>query len=254
MKFNETKFLEIVQKIHLKPEEIPIYSSIPDSEVRKKLNEFVDHGDNPRFSKALDEICANLVGRTLFKILITKMISDDTLKSREKVKIIEYDGDGSRYSPLSSDFAIKINFNFYDDDDIGIEERQYYCIDETGTIKTKLKSLTGSIFHEFCHCLHDVSGTRMGFACSASVKLRTIWGKDEEIRTITCYHHDPICDHCFDFCQSILKRTRFYPRYGHNKRYIKSAPAMDAKNRDELSKNFHESKVLMDGWKEYMIP
>jgi hypothetical protein len=40
------------------------YKSIPDSEVRKKLDEFIDYGKNPRFSKALDEICDNLVGQT----------------------------------------------------------------------------------------------------------------------------------------------------------------------------------------------
>jgi hypothetical protein len=54
MQFNEAKFLENVQKIHLKPDELPIYSAIQDTEVRKKLGEFIDYGKALRFSAALD--------------------------------------------------------------------------------------------------------------------------------------------------------------------------------------------------------
>jgi hypothetical protein len=42
-----------------------------------------------------------------------------------------------------------------------------------------------------------------------------VWTSDEELRTITCFNHDPICDHCSDFCQSILKNEKFLPRYSH---------------------------------------
>jgi hypothetical protein len=81
MQLNEVKFLENVQKIHLKPGELPIYAAITDADVRVKLNEFIKYGRNPRFSvvnprfsvvnprfsvvnmrfsAALDEICATL--------------------------------------------------------------------------------------------------------------------------------------------------------------------------------------------------
>ncbi|MDR2723667.1 MAG: hypothetical protein LBB25_00465, partial [Holosporaceae bacterium] len=75
MIFNHEKFVNTVKQKHLKPEEIPTYESIPDSDVREKLDDFIDYGKNPRFSKALDEICENVVGRTMFKVLLTKMMS-----------------------------------------------------------------------------------------------------------------------------------------------------------------------------------
>jgi hypothetical protein len=41
--FNKAKFLENAQKIHVKPEEMPIYAAIPDAEIREKLDNFVDY-------------------------------------------------------------------------------------------------------------------------------------------------------------------------------------------------------------------
>jgi hypothetical protein len=40
--------------------------------------------------------------------------------------------------------------------------------------------------------------------------MKEVWDHDEELRTITCFNNDPICDHCFDLCQSILKKTNFF--------------------------------------------
>jgi hypothetical protein len=258
MKFNETKFLENVQKIHLKPEEILIYSGIPDAEVREKLNKFVDYGSNPRFSRALDEICENLVGRTMFKLLITKMISNDTLKDRGKMRIMEQDNKrkGSEYS--HQQFAVKINFDFYDDNNIGKQERQYYCLNDCDEIETKLKSIAGSVFHEFCHGLHHVSGNHIShkrnILCIEKTLFADVWGADEELRTITCFNQDPICDHCFDFCQSILKREVFRPRYGHDMGYRDGYSIKDTENRKKLLQNLPVSQNYMDGWKKYMIP
>jgi hypothetical protein len=251
MIFYEAKFFEDVQKMHLKPDELPIYSAIPDSKVREKLSDFVDYGNHPRFAKMLDEICANLVGRTMFKLLITKMIVKDMIKTRGKIRILEYSDDGSKYSPSSRDFAVKINPIFYEENGVGISSRQYYCVN-TNKIEPKLKSLAGSMFHEFCHSLHDVSRTtKRNAICLAGTMYKYIWGNDEELRTIACFNHDPICDHCFDFVQSNMKGEAFRPRYAHNIGYMD--PLKDVENRRELLRYLHLSQKYMDGWKEYVI-
>ncbi|MDR0580489.1 MAG: hypothetical protein LBG04_00005, partial [Holosporaceae bacterium] len=92
MQLNEIKFLENVQRIHLKSEELPIYSAITDADVRVKLNKF---SKNPRFSVAIDEICANIVGRTMFKVLMTKM-----KKHHQTMQILEHTDEkyGSYYT------------------------------------------------------------------------------------------------------------------------------------------------------------
>jgi hypothetical protein len=208
MQFNEVDFLKSAQKIHLKLEEIPIYETIPDAEVRKKLDEFIDYGKNPRFSKALDEICENIVGRTMFKVLMTKLQIE-----KKRMYIVPYEGNGSGYDK----FVVYVNLSFYEENGEGVPLRHYFYIDDKNEIKMKLKSLAGSIFHEFCHGLHDVSETEKAenIICRDETDFGQTWDHDEELRTITCFEHDPICDHCFDFCQSILKNEPFQPRYSH---------------------------------------
>jgi hypothetical protein len=252
-RFNEAKFLEDVQKIHLKPDELPIYSAISDTEVREKLKKFIIYEENPQLSAALDEICTNLIGRTMFKVLMTKMHANNTLEKKGKIKIIEQinEDEGSRYS--SKLFAVKVNFNFYKENGEGLSSRKYFYIDEEGKIKTKLKSLAGSLFHEFCHGLHDVSKTKKShnILCLEETDFSDAWGDDEELRTITCLAHDPICDHCFDLYQSILKKEDFLPRYSHGGHNGAGEPT-----KEDL-KDFYNcisaSQEYMDGWREYML-
>jgi hypothetical protein len=245
MIFDHLKFANAVKSLHIKPEEILTYEAIPDSEVRKKLDDFIDYGENPRFSKALDEICENLVGRTMFKVLMTKMILQHKTMSmceHHNPKI------GSYYQ----NNIVYINLSFYEVSGIGIPSRQYYYIDEKHQVKTKLKSLAGSIFHEFCHGLHHVSETHKEYSVYVlciSEALKYVWGEDEELRTITCFNNDPICDHCFDFCQSILKKQSFRPRYSHGGRRGKD----DSEKRNNLLLHLPHSQKYMDGWKEYVI-
>jgi hypothetical protein len=72
-----------------------------------------------------------------------------------------------------------------------------------------------------------------------------------ELRTICCVNHDPICDHCFDLVQSIIKNEPFCPRYAHNIGYRGKNPTKDEKKRRKLRKHLPESRIFMDGWKEY---
>ncbi|MDR1333298.1 MAG: hypothetical protein LBJ69_02750 [Holosporales bacterium] len=249
MNFNRELFLENVRKIHLTDsEEMVAYDAIPDTDVRKRLSEIIEldktlisykgktlsnlatHKET--FNRALDNVCSNVVGNTMFKLLLVKV------SRARKIHLVNYDEDGSLFSP--KDYAVKINLSLYDPGGVGIPSRQYYYIKEDGTLGTKLKSLNGSIFHEFCHGLHDVSRTT-----ADKTRDGTIWFNKEELRTITCFNHDPICDHVFDLCQSITNGTPFHPRYSHN--------GWPSRKECDLLKGITESQKFMDGWREYMI-
>jgi hypothetical protein len=214
--------------------------------VRKKLKDFIDYEKNPRFSKALDEICENVVGKTMFKVLMTKMMLQD-----KRMRICEHSNPevGSCYE----DNIVYINLSFYEISGVGIPDRQYYYVDEENGIKMKPKSLAGSIFHEFCHGLHDISDTYMkkenDTICLDETILGSIWTADEELCTVTCFNNDPICDHCFDFCQSILKKYTFYPRYTHGG----WNGGDDSAIRSYLLRYLPLSQKYMDGWREYMV-
>jgi hypothetical protein len=243
MIFNRKKFANAVKSIHLKPEEISTYEAIPDSEVRKRLDEFIDYEKNPRFSAALDEICENIVGRTMFKVLITKL----TVQHKTMCITTHYEGNGSMYD----ESVVYVNLSFYEENGEGIP--YHFYIDKKGEIKLKLKSLAGSIFHEFCHGLHDVSGTRKvkNIMCQNETDFGSLWTEDEELRTITCFNSDPICDHCFDLCQSILKNELFHPRYSYYSYKGEKEPSFHI-----LRKHYScikASQKYMDGWKEYML-
>jgi glutaredoxin-related protein len=267
MNFNEVKFLENVQRIHLKLDEISIYEAIADTDVRVKLYDFVGYDTDPqfsvvntRFSAALDEICANIVGRTMFKVLMTKMTLGNILKTKGKIKIKEQDerGKGSRY--LHEEWTVKINSDFYELDGTGISDRQYYGIVEGREVEHKLKSMASSMFHEFCHALHHISKTNMKrkvYNILTSKELRKVWGQDEELRTICCVEDakhcllDPICDHCFDLAQSILKGEPFLPRCSHNIGYRTERAVEDTGNRRKLLQHFLKYKTLLEGYLEY---
>jgi hypothetical protein len=232
MNFNKELFLENTRNIHLStPGEIRAYDVIQDEDVREKLDAFIDYGGNSRISAALDEICDNVVGRTMFKVLIPKL-QDKHMSIVCRCK----DNRGSHYKKC----VVYVNLARYEANGTGIPSRQYYYIKEDETLETKLKSLSGSIFHEFCHGLHHVSGTT-----ADRTKNGTVWDNKEELRTITCFNHDPICDHIFDFNQSIIKGFPFLPRYSHK--------GWPSSKEDELLNCILESPKYMDGWKEYMI-
>jgi hypothetical protein len=62
---------------------------------------------------------------------------------------------------------------------------------------------------------------------------------------------DPVCDHCFDFCQSILKNEPFRPRFSHLGWEGDDVPQrQDIK---ELYNAVSDSKIFMDGWRAYVL-
>jgi hypothetical protein len=204
----------------------------------------LDYGDRPisLVFDALAEICNNIVGNAMFRRLITEIsLYNEKLPpvaKKRMIKIVnlgaeeETRDEGSRYSHTT--YTVKVNLNMYDDDGTGIPGRKYYGLDDSGNITHKDKSLVGSLFHEFTHCLHHVENSEL-YDLYRKSKLPTIpedektlknqlnkgnpWTNKEERRTISgCMDdevYDPICDQMFDYCQSVSKKVQFCPRYSH---------------------------------------
>lgn len=252
--FREDLFFNDAEGLHLTFDDTWIYSSIEDADVRARLGEFVEY--EPLFSDVLDEICAGVVGRTLFRIIATKSA---IRMGGKKIGLFNYDGSASIYS--RKDFAVATNRDMFDEHGNGISSQQYYYINDKGEIDTKGKTLAGALFHEFCHALHDIEKiseiTDLGELHRSNTILGYTWDSAEELRTITgCVYggrYDPICEHCFDLCNSIVTRNPFHPRYSH-KGYDVTTPPLDEQNgRRQLLAYFSESKKIMDGWKKYVL-
>ncbi|MDR0744543.1 MAG: hypothetical protein LBE97_01140 [Holosporales bacterium] len=117
--FNEEAFLEDARKIHSLPDKI--------LDVRREINKFIDY-DKTLFSKALDDICNNIVGNTMFRFLITKLPPGRRLRiidigpEQTRIGASLIGQDGSSYL----DCTVYINHNVYNSSGIGIPERQYY--------------------------------------------------------------------------------------------------------------------------------
>jgi hypothetical protein len=113
--------------------------------------------------------------------------------------------------------------NLYDSSGVGIPERQYYYIDDSGNVVHKLKSLPGSIFHEFSHGVHEIEGV--------------VSKKNSEIS--------------LDIL--MIKLTiQYCPRIGHCG-YNSGEPDEDADNITELQKSIPFYKKIVERWKKYLI-
>jgi hypothetical protein len=218
--FNKSAFLTAVRIIHQSG-----FESIKETEVRSKLDTVIDY-DKSVFSKVLDNICNNIVGNTMFKLLLTKLPTEQKIKITNISKMEAHktiiEQNGSSYA----NYDVWINAALYNSAGLGIEERQYYHVDIDGNIVPKRKTLAGSLFHEFTHCLHHVEDEDRYIAYSdiKSLPDGNLWSTKEELRTITGYDkemYDPIYDHVFDYYQSIMKKELFYPRYSHYCCYLK---------------------------------
>jgi hypothetical protein len=215
--FNNMKFLEDVRKVHLQSnEEFAAFNAVTDVRNRRNdmtLCEFV--GDElTLIHRSLDNICANVVGETMFRLLMAK-------KNPKELKITNIGPQEAKeklVKQLGSSYGngeVQINLNLYDLAGIGIQERQYYGINANNTQELKPKSVSNSLFHEFTHCLHDIEDS--SDYCRAYNQEDHTWGDHEEMRTIAGYMgtYDPICENCFDLCGATANGTKFLPRIGH---------------------------------------
>jgi hypothetical protein len=183
---------------------------------------------------------------------------DATGKSR-KLSLVNYRSSRNEYDP--ADFSVAIDRSLFEETGDGVTARQYYYIDENGVVTLKPKTLVGTLFHEFCHALHDVERigemTERNQLYGTNTILAWTWGEDEELRTITGYtlgvNYDPVCDHCFDLCHCLLHRRNFYPRYSHDGYDASSAVHEEEGKRRKLLAHFSESRKIMEGWKDYVL-
>lgn len=216
MNFDEVRFNSDVIRIHG-----TIDTNITASEVRRKLDEFIDY--DPIFSDSLDKICENFVGRTMLHLFIKQM----NIEKKDKIRLVNNtSAHGSSFS--SSEFMITVNADLYDDSGMGING-YYGSIKDEHLIPIR-KTIFSSIFHEFCHALHNISQTihfsrgvqlndfdRMIFSSinkpndrDAHSELRVITGyiKDGQFDPISCYYYD-----LYEYLSGHSKE--FLPRYGH---------------------------------------
>jgi hypothetical protein len=73
MNFNKELFIEDVKKTHLNKEEITRFDK--GNNIREELDSIIDY-DKVLFSKALDDICNNSIGNTMFRLLLVKVKKD----------------------------------------------------------------------------------------------------------------------------------------------------------------------------------
>jgi hypothetical protein len=251
--FNIAAFLDDAKKVHLNTGD-----TLPVDNVKERLDEFIDY-DRSLFSRVLDDICSNVVGNMMFTLLMMNLPSGQRLKiinigpEQTRTGNPLVDQEGSSYA----DYDVWVNLNVYDSSGIGIPYRQYYCVDENKNISLKPKSLSGSIFHEFTHCLHHVEDSgRYDRECRSAVPKP--WDTKEERRTISGYIDpdvfDPICDNCFHLYDSIVSGKPYMPRIGHCG-YRSNNLSKDKDNRTKLSAYLltPESKEIIENWEEYTI-
>jgi hypothetical protein len=212
-------FIKDVMQVHLSSNELQKFESIRG--VRERLHEFIDY-DTKLFTHALDDICRNIVGVTLFRLFLTKMapgapkikIENIGPAQQEKHRNQLADQEGTSYK----NNIVKINPNLYDSSGKGIPERQYYFVEKNGRVIRKEKSMPGSIFHEFVHALHEIED-KAQYEEYGKDKFCQYWTDKEERRTISGYMdrniYDPISENCFNLCNSITDRKPFHPRISH---------------------------------------
>ncbi|MDR3117056.1 MAG: hypothetical protein LBT98_00550 [Puniceicoccales bacterium] len=251
--FREELFFEDAEKLHLTFDESWVYSQIPDGEVRERLGEILAY--DSAFSAVLDEICSNVVGRTLFRLLSTKA----AMAGKGQRLRLANRGDiaGSYYS--RRDFAVLTNCGLFDGAGLARDGSCYYCLAEEGGIGSKPATFTATLFHEFCHALHDLEKiseiTVAGELHRSNRILGRTWDNAEELRTITgCIYgvaQDPICDHCLDLNLALARGLPFLPRYSHKGFDAKTPPRDEEMGRRELLSYLSESRKILDGWKRY---
>jgi hypothetical protein len=263
--FDKSLFLADVKNVHTATSELFRIEEIPEAEVRNRLDESVDYDKN-LFSKVLDDVCSNIVGNTMFRILIAKLPPGQKLKiadlGPEQAINPLIKQDGSSYD--HNHYTVKINTNVYDSSGKGIPERQYYFVDEKGDITPGRKSIVASMFHEFTHCLHYVEDAKEYKRASKinSLDNGEMWGNDEECRTISGYvaanlnteaKYDPICDNCFSLCNAVSNKAPYRQRISHEGYRSDASEEYEQGKRAELLQ-FYKSLNFNLAWPVKYLP
>jgi hypothetical protein len=223
--YNSKFFLRQAENLHLKnPIVLAQYKFITNA--RKELDTVMKY--DSKFSKYLDEICDNIVGNTMLKMLIAnaRAFNLSTL-------YIEID---KKDQFLPSINTIQINPDLYRQD--GYYQDAFYGVDRQGALVKKKLTMSDAIFHELCHAFHTYSDVAkfetdyLDVIYAGRQEEKYLWTNrksdnkfedDEEMYTITGYYwnsgrcFDPISCNMFDICKHSSKPESITQRVFHKR-------------------------------------
>jgi hypothetical protein len=200
--FNNNLFRSEVESLHLKDNSVLTqYNTIRD--VRGEINTYIRH--RTIFDTYLDNICNNIVGNTMMRLLIANV----KVRGISGVKIEVGAGD-DEFDPNSN--TVFINPSKYD----SVSGRSLVAscgIDRSRNPVEKYRTIVDVLFHELCHAFHWNSGkltssnirnTSVISSIYGMHRSGALWKWDEEVYNITGYYFggfDPISCNMYDICK-----------------------------------------------------
>jgi hypothetical protein len=141
---NSQLFTEQAERLHLSNQRVlEQYRLITD--IRKEIDIFVKH--EPIFNPYLDEICDNVVGSTMLKLLVANIKA----KGLRPLRIRK--GQENQFFPDIN--TVHIAPKLYGPD--GYNTNIFCGINRDGALVEKRLTMCDGIFHELCHAFHTYS-------------------------------------------------------------------------------------------------
>jgi hypothetical protein len=223
--FNSKLFVEQAENLYLKdPIILAHYRSITN--VKKEIDAYAKH--EAIFDMYLDEICENVVGNTMLKLMIANA------KAQKLPTLLKIEtGPKNRFSPKKN--TVYINPSLYGED--GYKISMFYGINRERGLTQKRLTMYDGLFHELCHAFHTCFGKRKSTAdyldaVYAGREEKYLWTykqsdrkceNDEEMYIITGYYwdsgrsFDPISCNMFDICKHASDNKSIVQRMFHKK-------------------------------------
>jgi hypothetical protein len=263
--FNTRLFIRQVTTLHLQDESIKTaYDKMNDIDILKhKIHKHIFYDDI--FAPYIDEICNNLIGNTMLRLLIANMKA----KRIPRITITAGDEDISDGGDIIIDLS---NYN----QDTGKAESPLCGIDSSDRIVEKYYTIEDTLFHEICHTFHWCSN-RQQSDCKLlddtypDMEEKFLWTydhskdprypeDDEELYNITgCYYKesnltnhmgfDPINCNMYDIYKCFLNKQPIVQRVFH----VNYEQYQDVKNLNSLHK-IHNFLIGVEVYTVHHLP
>jgi hypothetical protein len=225
LQFNTPLFEKEVEDFHLIDSEFKDkYYSITDT--RKEIDSYIKY-DNV-FSSHLDEICNNIVGNTMVKLLLVHIKNNPESK-------FEIENSSVENSFCLEKKKLYMNLSRYNSS--GIKDIPQCGINEKEEFIEKKSNITEGLFHELCHALHYISGsvkkkrTTLEHIYKHSQVCVSLWQgpgrNDEELYNITGFYStetkmnfDPVNCNMFGICDSCQSGSPIIQRVFHKTFFV----------------------------------